>query len=116
MTADKFRALALQLPNAIESAHMGHPDFRVDGRIFATLGYPDAGHGMVKLSPEQQRHFMKRAPRVFAPCAGAWGRQGSTSVALTAASIGLARIALELAWRNGTAKRKAAPSALPRRS
>ena len=54
MTPDGFRRLALSLPEAIESAHMGHPDFRVGGRIFATLGSPDSSHGMVKLKPDQQ--------------------------------------------------------------
>jgi hypothetical protein len=82
MTADKFRSLALEISGAIESSHMNHPDFRIDGKVFASLGYPDDDHGMVKLTPEQQRIFLKKAPSVFEPCAGAWGKQGSTSVDL----------------------------------
>jgi hypothetical protein len=85
MTADKFRTLALAIPGAVEGAHMGHADFRVQGKIFATLGYPDENFGMVKLSPAQQQLFIKKAPTAFAPCAGAWGKKGSTSVCLARA-------------------------------
>jgi hypothetical protein len=106
MTADKFRSLALEIPGAIESAHMNHPDFRIGGKIFASLGYPDDGHGMVKLTPEQQRAFLKKAPSAFEPCAGAWGKQGATNVALSAAKAELVRSALEAASTNVTSKRK----------
>ena len=82
MNAKEFRAAALKVPGAVESAHMNHPDFRVNGKIFASLGYPDDGWGMVKLTPAQQRVFMKEAPEIFSPCAGAWGKAGSTSVYL----------------------------------
>ena len=68
MTANEFRKMALEFPGTVESAHMSHPDFRVEGRIFATLGYPDDSWGMVKLTAEQQRAFMKRGPGVFRPC------------------------------------------------
>ena len=71
MTADKFRNLALSLPEACESAHMGHPDFRVGGKIFATLG-PDEEWGMVKLTPEKQASFLRAEPDVFRPASGAW--------------------------------------------
>ena len=100
MTADEFRSLALGFSGAIESAHMNHPDFRVDGRIFASLGYPDETHGMVKLTPEQQQSFVKEAPRVFVPCKGAWGRAGSTNVHLDAATKTILRPALKAAYRN----------------
>ena len=100
MTADDFRTLALSIPGAIESAHMDHPDFRVGGKIFATLGYPDAEHGMVKLTPEQQTAFMKEAPRVFAPCYGAWGKGGATSVRLSAATKSLMKSAIHRASKN----------------
>src|SRR5881394_1516270 len=100
MTADKFRSLALEIPGAVESAHMNHPDFRIGGKVFASLGYPGDGHAMVKLTPEQQRTFMEEEPGLFAPCAGAWGRQGSTSVDLAAAKIGVVRAALEAAAKN----------------
>ena len=108
MTADKFRSLALQIPGARESAHMGHPDFRIEGKIFATLGYPNEDHGMVKFTPEQQRTFLKEAPGAFDSCAGGWGRNGATSVHLGSASVDLVRAALEAASKNFTPKRKKA--------
>ena len=70
MTADKFRSLALELAGASEQAHMGHPDFRVGGKIIATLGYPDESWGMVKLTPEQQKSFVTKAPDAFRACNG----------------------------------------------
>jgi len=85
MTAEEFRAAALKVTGAVEAAHMNHPDFRVNGKIFASLSYPDDGWGMVKLTPEQQRAFRKEAPETFAPCAGAWGKRGATSVHLASA-------------------------------
>ena len=71
-TADDFRRLALAMQGAVESAHMGHPDFRANGRIFATL-QADEQRGMVKLTPEEQREFMRAHPRMFVPASGAWG-------------------------------------------
>lgn len=100
MTADGFRRLALDQPEARELGHMGHPDFRVRGKIFATLGYPDPGFGMVKLTPEQQEAFASAEPAVFAAIKGAWGRQGATSVRLAAAKTKSLRVALATAWRN----------------
>lgn len=100
MTAEEFRAAALKVPGGIESAHMDHPDFRVNGKIFASLGYPDAGWGMVKLTPTQQRAFMKESPEVFEPCAGAWGRAGATSVHLASAKKGILNRALRAASGN----------------
>lgn len=85
---------------------MNHPDFRIEGRIFATLGYPDENFGMVKLTPEQQRSFIERLPGVFAPCAGAWGRSGATSVHLASVTADTLRAALDAAWRNVVAKTK----------
>ena len=82
MTPNEFRELALSFPEAIESAHMRHPDFRVGGRIFATLGYPNENSAMVKLSPNEQKEFVRSSPAVFATAKGAWGRQGSTIVSL----------------------------------
>jgi hypothetical protein len=67
MTANEFRKIAFSLPEAEERAHMSHPDFRVGGKIFATLGYPDKTRGMVKLSPEEQHYFSKDYPDVFIP-------------------------------------------------
>ena len=86
---------------------MGHPDFRVAGKIFATLGYPNEQSGMVKLTPEQQQAFVKLAPGVFARCNGAWGRQGATIVHLKPARVNLVRGALDAAWDNVSAKKKA---------
>ena len=100
MNADEFRAAALRVPGAIEAAHVDHPDFRVNGKIFASLGYPDDGWGMVKLTPTQQKSFMKEAPEMFAPCAGAWGKQGATSVHLASAKKRILGKALLAAAQN----------------
>lgn len=77
---------------------MEHPDFRVGGKIFATLGYPEDGWAMVKLTPIEQEMFIKAQPGVFVPCAGAWGRRGATSIRLKAARKHTVRRALLAAW------------------
>ena len=77
MTEDDFRRLVFQLPGAIEGAHMGHPDFRANGRIFASLHTKDT-FGMVVLSPEEQREVLRASPETFVPSAGAWGRCSTT--------------------------------------
>lgn len=100
MTANDFRRLALSLPEAVESAHMDHPDFRVRGKILATLGHPAEGWGMVKLTPEQQHYYSKAEPEVFVPVKGTWGRRGATSVNLGAAKRKELLTALRAAWRN----------------
>jgi len=100
MNAEEFRAAALKVPGAIEAAHMNHPDFRVNGKIFASLGYPDDGWGMVKLTPAQQRAFMKEAPGILSPCAGAWGKAGATSVHLASAKKRILTKALRAASQN----------------
>ena len=107
MTALEFRRIALSLPQASEATHMGHPDFRVAGRIYATLGYPRSGWGMIKLTPEQQEVFVRAEPAVFAPVKGGWGRRGATNVRLRAAKQGAVREALITAWRNRAPKRLA---------
>lgn len=104
MTSEEFRTLALALPGATEVGHMGHPDFRVGGRIFATLG-PDGSWGMVKLTAEQQASYLRTASESFRPASGSWGRNGATIVTLKSASESVTREALESAWRNVTAKR-----------
>lgn len=86
---------------------MAHPDFRVRGRIFATLGYPDTGHGMVKLTPEQQRAFVRAKPEAFAAVKGGWGLRGATTVRLAAATIDTVRPAMSAAWLNVAPKRLA---------
>jgi hypothetical protein len=111
LTPDDFHELALELEGAIEGAHMGHPDFRANGRIFATLHTGDEW-GMVKLTPDEQRELMRTHPKMFVPSAGAWGRQGCTNVRLDAADARTLRAALLLAWTAVTSK----PPAPARRS
>jgi hypothetical protein len=105
MTPNEFRELALSFPEAIESAHMHHPDFRVGGKIFATLGYPEESSAMVKLSADDQKEFVRTSPRVFTSVKGAWGRQGATNIYLRAATTNIVREALAAAWRNTAPKR-----------
>lgn len=106
MTAAEFRRLALSLPDAIEAAHMGHPDFRVGGKIFATLGYPGRTFAMVALTPEQQELFVRTEPKTFTPVPGGWGRQGSTHVLLRTARTAAVREALTVAYDNRAPGRK----------
>jgi hypothetical protein len=96
---DEFRRIALSFPGAEEGSHMGHADFRVGGKIFATLGVPDDAWGMAGLMPEQQEDFMELAPAAFMPAAGAWGRGGSTLVRLESVPKNLLEAALASAWR-----------------
>ena len=98
MTGDDFRDLALGMQGAVERAHMNHPDFRANGRIFATLN-TDESAGVVMLSPEEQRELLREQPGTFSPVNGAWGRQGATSVALADAEVAAARGAMLLAWQ-----------------
>ncbi|HWC75639.1 MAG TPA: MmcQ/YjbR family DNA-binding protein [Gemmatimonadales bacterium] len=100
MTANEFRRLALSLPETAEAAHMAHPDFRVAGKIFATLGYPRGGWAMVRLTPEQQELFVRTEPKAFVPVKGKWGEKGATNVVLRYAAKAAVREALMNAWRN----------------
>ena len=109
LNEEDFRRLALGMEDAIESAHMGHPDFRASGRIFATL-HNDRRHGMVKLTPDQQERFVREHPASFAPENGAWGRQGCTSVRLDSVDEDTLREAMTLAWQNTVKKRVATRS------
>jgi hypothetical protein len=106
MTVDEFRKMALEIPTAVERSHMNHPDFRVAGKIFASLGVPDRSWGMVKLTLEQQRAFIEEAPKVFKPCSGAWGRQGATNVYLPVARASIVRAALDAAAKNVASKKQ----------
>jgi hypothetical protein len=108
MTPNEFRELALSFPKTAESAHMNHPDFRVAGKIFATLGYPNTERGMVKVTPVEQEMLVSAEPAVFSAEAGAWGRRGCTRVNLKAAKKETMRGALSAAWR------LAAPESLAR--
>lgn len=104
MTADQFRKLALSFADTEESAHHGHPDFRVRGKIFATLGHPEQTRGMVQLTPEQQAEFVHDHPLVFTPAAGAWGRNGSTIVDIPKARKAVLQLATEAAYKNALGK------------
>jgi hypothetical protein len=96
---DKFRGIAVGMEGAAEGAHMGHPDFRANGRIFATL-HPGGDSGMVKLTPAQQQEFLRDDSAAFVPASGAWGRQGCTTVTLAAVDEDKLGEAITLAWRN----------------
>src|SRR5215467_4960418 len=99
MHADDFRRIALSLEGAEESSHMGAPDFRVGGRIFATLASQSQGYGNLMLTPEQQAAFVEEAPEIFLPVAGGWGRNGATHVRLAAANEDVLEGALRTAWK-----------------
>ena len=94
-----FRRIALGMEGAVEGAHMGHPDFRVNNRIFATLHH-DRAFGMVALTPDQQEHFMRDHPDAFSPASGAWGRAGATRVRLASVHEETLGEAVTLAWQN----------------
>jgi hypothetical protein len=123
LTADDFRRIAVGMKDAHEGAHMGHPDFRASGKIFATI-HPDHLYGMVKLTPEQQQDFVQAHPAVFAPETGAWGRAGCTRVrldtvdeetlgeAMTLARQNVARVA---AVKTSMPSRPRKPAASPRK-
>ncbi len=113
MTPADFRHLALSFAGAEEREHMHHPDFRVGGKIFATLAYPDESYGMVKLFPDQQAEFVATDPDVFTPVKGAWGKKGGTLVRLKTATKERVREALSAAWENARAKSPAAGSESP---
>jgi hypothetical protein len=82
VTAADFRRIALSLPEAVEGSHFGQADFRVGGKIFATLGLASEGYGVLLLSPEQQAGMLEDEPEIFSPVPGGWGRKGSTRVRL----------------------------------
>jgi hypothetical protein len=94
-----FRRIALSLPGAEESSHMGQPDFRIGGRIFATLASAKQGYGNLMLTIEQQQAFVEEAPDVFLPIAGGWGRMGMTHIRLEAAQEDVLAGALHTAWK-----------------
>lgn len=104
MTANDFRRLALALPETEERAHMDHPDFRVGGKSFATLGYPHTSRGMVKLSLEERHSFTKNHAEIFVPVKGARGRNSATFVHLELVKKETLQEALQAAWRNIASK------------
>jgi YjbR len=99
MNAADFRRLALLLEGVEESSHMGAPDFRVGGRIFATLASQDQGYGNLMLSPDQQASFLEEQPDLFLPVAGGWGRMGATHIRLALATEDVLTGALHTAWK-----------------
>lgn len=106
MTVATFRRMALALPGVVESQHQGHADFRANGKVFATLGYPDEAWGMIKLALPEQARLIKAQPHAFKPAAGAWGARGSTLVHLAHATEAMLRPAMKLAWHgSGAASR-----------
>jgi len=114
MNAADFRRIALSLEGAVESSHMGAPDFRVGGRIFATLASEDEGYGNLMLTPELQTEFVRELPEVFLPIHGGWGRMGATHIRLSQASQDVLTGALRAAWKlrvekNAGTKKKRAP-------
>jgi hypothetical protein len=118
MTANQFRKIALGFDGAVESSHMSHPDFRApNGKIFATLT-ADEDKACVMLTPDQQAEFVRDAPAVFEPAAGAWGRGGSTLILLKSADAELVGEAVTLSWNNKReqppAKKKIASRSKPR--
>jgi hypothetical protein len=106
MTPDDFRRIALSQPGAAEGAHMGHADFRLNNRIFATLGSPDAGHGMVSITREEQEMLIAAEPAMFTPAKGGWGLKGSTLVRLEAADEATVSSAMAMAAAKLAAKHR----------
>ena len=113
MDAADFRRLALQLEGAEEGSHMGAADFRVGGRIFATLASQDQGYGNLMLSPDQQAAFLDEQPDLFLPVSGGWGRMGATHIRLDAASEDVLAGALRTAWKLRVEKNAKAGSRKP---
>jgi hypothetical protein len=104
MNIHDFRRLALSLPGAEESSHMGSPDFRVGGRIFATLAAAKLGYGNIMITPEQQSAFVEELPEVFIPVPGGWGRDGATHINLAVANEDVVLGALQTAYKNRVEK------------
>jgi hypothetical protein len=105
VTSTDFRTIALSFPEVEEKSHFDHPDFRVGGKVFATLGYPREGWGMVKLPPEQQKGSVESHPDSFVRVNGSWGLKGATSVQLRTSRKADVRRALIAAWHNIAPKR-----------
>ena len=110
MTPEDFRRIALSMEGAEEGSHMGAADFRVGGRIFATLASQKDGYGNLMLTPDLQLTFVEDAPHIFLPIAGGWGRMGSTHIRLAAAPEDVLTGALHTAWKLRVEKNSRAPS------
>jgi hypothetical protein len=119
MSPADFKRIALSLEGAEEGSHMGAVDFRVGGRIFATLASQAQGYGNLALTPEEQAVFCQELPDVFVPIAGGWGRMGMTHIVLARANEDVLRGALQTAWRlrvkkNAHPKKRRTPKAQER--
>jgi hypothetical protein len=108
MSAKRFRQIALKLDGASEGVHQDHADFRVNGRVFERLGYPDEQWGMVKLTPEQQAVLVEAEPAIFRPVPGGWGKSGNNYVNLAAADTVTLKSVLTMAWQNALSKGRTA--------
>ena len=105
MTTEQFREIALSFPEAVEAAHMGHPDFRVGGKIFATLGYPNDTRAVLVLLPDEQKEVISQHPEMFEPVPGGWGHGGSTQVLLAHVTQPVLEAAMRKAWQRKAPKR-----------
>jgi hypothetical protein len=113
LTAANFRRIALRLPEAVEGSHFGNPDFRVGGKIFATLSLASEGYGVLLLTPEQQAGMVEDEPSIFSPVPGGWGRKGSTRVLLAKVAPDILEAALRTAWLRKAPKRLLRPTSEP---
>ena len=113
MTAADFRRIALSLPEAVEGSHFGKPDFRVGGKIFATLSLASEGYGVLLLTPEQQAGMVEDEPRIFSSVPGGRGRKGSTRVLLAEVAPDILEAALRTAWLRKAPKRFVRPTSKP---
>jgi hypothetical protein len=104
MRVSDFRRLALSLPEAIEGSHFGNADFRVGGKIFATLSLAKQGYGVLLLTPEQQQGMVGDEPEIFSAIPNGWGRNGATRVALAKVSPDILKAALQTAWQRRAPK------------
>ena len=105
MRVSDFRRIALSLPEAVEGAHFGNADFRVGGKIFATLALANEGYGVLLLTPEQQEGMVADEPKIFSPVPNTWGKQGATRLHLAKVSPDILKAALQTAWRRRAPKR-----------
>jgi hypothetical protein len=105
LTGTDFRRIALSMPEAVEGSHFGQADFRVVGKIFATLALESEGYGVLLLTPDQQAGMVEDAPKVFSPVPGGWGRKGSTRVCLSKVAPDILKGALRAAWLRKAPKR-----------
>jgi hypothetical protein len=113
LTAADFRRIALNLPEAIEASHFGKADFRVGGKIFATLSLEAEGYGVLLLTPEQQSGMIEDEPDIFSPVPKGWGRMGATRVRLAKVAPDILEAALRTAWQRRAPKRLVRPKSAP---